>query len=646
MAKKPKKRLTALSLADLGNIKVTAVSKEPEEVWATPAAIYVLTQDDIRRSGATTIPDVLRLVPGVEVAQMDSGHWAVAIRGFNSQFSRYMLVLIDGRNVYSPLQGGVYWEGQMVPLDDIERIEVIRGPGGTIWGSNAVNGVINVITKSAKDTPGTVVTAGAGNIDRFGGEYRYGGSAGKNFDYRVYGMGFDRGSESHLDHDPYDFWDAGQAGFRADWNPQSRGSLTLQGEIYRGNDGTRTEYATYSPPAQNMLDGPEYLSGGDLQAHWKRAFQNGSDVQIRAYFDRTTLLAPALGEVRDTFDADFVHHLLLPHGQDFLWGLGLDISPRTTIQTVPTIDLLPHRLTDDLYSGFLQDRIALVHNRLWLTVGSKIEHNNYSGFEIEPSARLLWALGPRQTMWAAVTRAVRTPADIDEGLQLTGFLENTPTFPLFLRVFGNGQFGAEQLIGYETGYRSLIRPRLYLDLAAFHNDYNDLESYGLDPFLIQTQPLRVFIPFPWINGVMGSTDGFEVGPDWRPRRWWDLKGSYSYLSMDLRARPGFIDSGAAASDEGSSPRSEVVLQSQFNLPARFELDPTYRYESALAISPTLLVPAYGTADLHLGWRATPHLELSIAGQNLLQARHEEFSPTDGPPVAIRRSAYAKIMWKW
>ncbi|MGH9345174.1 MAG: TonB-dependent receptor plug domain-containing protein [Terriglobia bacterium] len=626
----------------MGNVKVTSVSKEPEEVWQTPAAIDVITQDDIRRSGATTLPDVLRLVPGVEVAQMDSDHWAVAIRGFNNQFSRYVLILIDGRNVYSPLQGGVYWEAQIVPLDDIERIEVIRGPGGTIWGPNAVNGVINIITKNAKDTHGSLLTAGGGNVDRGMGGYRYGGSAGKSFDYRVYGMGFDRGPEFHLDRDPYDAWATGQAGFRADWTPQSRDSVTFEGDIFKGDDGIRTSIASYAPPSQTNVNGTEDVSGGDILAHWKREFKNGSDVQVQAYFDRSNLLTPQLGEIRNTFDIDFVHHLPLGQRQDFIWGFGIDLSPRTFIQTVPTVDILPHRFTDELYSGFIQDQIALVQNRLWLTVGSKIVHDNYTGFELEPSAQLLWAPGPRQAVWAAVTRAVRTPSDLDEELRLTGLLTTQP-LPIYIRILGDGQFFSEQMVGYEAGYRSLLAPKVYLDVATFHNDYDYLQSYGTASPFAETPPLRIVIPFNFVNGVMGSTNGFEIAPDWKPEPWWDLKGSYSYLDMSLRTRPGFVDNGNAAADEGSSPQNQIAVQSQFNLPRRFELDPTYRYVSAL---PALAIPAYGTADLHFGWRATEHVELSITGENLLQPQHEEFTAISGLPVAIRRSAYGKVTFKW
>ncbi|MGH9397674.1 MAG: TonB-dependent receptor plug domain-containing protein [Terriglobia bacterium] len=635
-----------MSLLDLGNIKVTTVSREPEEVWRTPAAIFVLTQDDIRRSGATSIPEVLRLVPGVEVARIDSDHWAVGVRGFNSQFSRSVLVLIDGRSVYTPLFAGVYWDVQNVPLEDVDRIEVIRGPGGAIWGANAVNAVINIITKNAKDTHGALVSVGGGNVDQGTGEFRYGGGNGNGLNYRVYGMGFRRGPEFHFDHDPFDAWETGQIGFRTDWAPKGSDSFTLQGNIYNEDEGERNAIAAYSPPSQYNLDLTQEASGGHLLGRWKRELGTGSDVQVQAYFDRTNRIAPRdAGETRDTFDVDFLHHLTLPHHQDFIWGLGARWSPSTFIQLVPTFSFNPLRQTDKIYSGFVQDAIPIVQNQLWLTLGSKLERNNYTGFEVEPSARLLWMPGPRQTVWASVSRAVRTPSRLDEDLQLTGLLTTKP-LPIYVRIAGNGRFFSERLIGYEAGYRSLIRPRLYLDIAAFHNDYNYLSAYGLGSAFAELfpPPIHIVLAFPYANGIEGTTNGFEVSPDWKPKSWWQLKGSYSFLHMDMRRRPRNLDISTVLADEGSSPSQEVTIQSLFNLPKHFEFDQTYRYVSAL---PAISVPAYGTADLRLGWRPTGHLEFSLAGQNLLQPQHVEFAGSDpGPPVEVKRSVYGKITLRW
>src|SRR5579862_1095663 len=298
----PGERLAQLSLEELGNIKVTSVSKEPEAIRRTAAAIYVITHDDIRRSGATTIPEVLRLAPGVEVARIDSDHWSVAIRGFGSQFSKYVLVLIDGRSVYTPLYAGVYWDVQTVPLEDVDRIEVIRGPGGTIWGPNAVNGVINIITKNTKDTHGARVSVGGGNVERVSGAVRYGGGNGKNLNYRIYGTGFDRGPEFHRGEGAFDAWDQGQVGFRTDWTPATKDSLTVQGDLYKGDDGERDSVAVYSPPMETVVNGTNRVSGGDLEVRWRHVVNPGSDIEIQASFDRTYRLNPQLGEARNSFD--------------------------------------------------------------------------------------------------------------------------------------------------------------------------------------------------------------------------------------------------------------------------------------------------------------------------------------------------------
>ena len=342
--------LAQLSLEQLGNVEVTTVSKEPEEVWQTPAAIYVLTQDDIRRSGATSIPEALRLVPGVEVARADSNHWAIGIRGFESGFSKSVLVLIDGRSVYTPLYAGVYWDVQNVPLQDVDRIEVIRGPGGTIWGANAVDGVINIITKNAKDTQGAYASVGAGNVDEGTGSFRYGGEIGKSLNYRVYGMGFADDPEFHSNYDEFDAWQLGQAGFRTDWSRQDRDTFTVQGDFYNGSEGQLVSIGSYSPPGTVNLAGPVLVSGGNVLGRWERKFKTGSDLQIQTYYDRTSRLSPQLGEIRDTFDVDLLYHLTLKWHQDVLLGAGGRWSLDDIIQHVPTLNFLPAHETDKIFS--------------------------------------------------------------------------------------------------------------------------------------------------------------------------------------------------------------------------------------------------------------------------------------------------------
>ncbi len=638
---KPSTDLAQLSLEQLGEVEVTTVSKEPEEVWQTPAAIYVLTQDDIRRSGATSIPEALRLVPGVEVARGDADHWAVGIRGFESGFSKSVLVLIDGRSVYTPLYAGVYWDVQNVPLQDVDRIEVIRGPGGTIWGANAVDGVINIITKNAKDTQGAYASVGGGNEDEGTGSFRYGGELGKSVNYRVYGMGFADDPEFHSNYNEFDAWQLGQAGFRTDWSRQNGDTFTLQGDLYNGSEGQLVNVGSYSPPGTLSLAGPVLVSGGNFLGRWERKLKAGSDIQVQAYYERTSRLSPQLGEIRNTFDIDLLYHLKLKWNQDVLLGAGGRWSPDTILQDVPTLNFAPAHETDRIFSWFVQDQIPIVPKRFSLVLGSKFEYNNYSGFDIQPTARLLWTATTRQTFWAAITRAVRTPSRLDEDLELTDSL--IPGVPLFLRVQGNSTFGSEEMVGSEAGYRTLIFGKLYTDVAVFHNHYDRLYGYGdnaLNP--PGTPPGTTILQLSPVNVLGGDTNGFEISPDWKPTSWWQLKGSYSYLHLAVHNQPGLTDPlKVVFTDNGSSPHHEIVLQSLFNLPKRFELDPTYRYVSDL---PAQLVPAYNTVDIRLGWHATRQLEISLMGANLLEPHHPEFGGDPGPLVDIRRSAYLKVSW--
>ncbi len=634
-------RLNRISLEDLGDIEVTTTSKEPVKVSQTPAAIYVITQDDIRRSGATSIPEILRLAPGIEVARIDSSTWSVGVRGFGSAVSRSVLVLIDGRSVYTPLFAGVWWQVQDTLLEDIERIEVIRGPGGTIWGANAVNGVINIITKNARESHGVLVSTGGGSLDQGFLNFRYGGGNGKSFDYRVYGKAFTRAAEFHPSGRQFDDWHMAQTGFRADWDLHDRDTLTFQGDLYNGDAGQSAGITTYSPPYFSNVEQNAELSGGNLVGLWKRLLGAGSDIELETYYDRTNRRQASFAENRDTFDVDFIHHLSLPRRQNFLWGVGARFSSGNVVPVVPTLVFTPYSQTDKLYSAFLQDEISIAGDRLSLTIGSKFLHNNYSGFEIEPSARLLWKLRPQQTVWAAITRAVRTPSRIDEDLQLTAFVSSNPL--TFVRIVGDRKFSSEYLIGYETGYRTLVRPNLYIDIAAYYNDYTDLQSIepGL-PFLeTSPSPSHVVLPFMFRNGVLGKTAGFEIAPDWTPVRRWRLRSSYSYLHMDLNKSATSQDPSTIRTTEGSSPHHQVLLQSSLDFTRKVAFDQNLRYVSAL---PAQQVRAYATADAGFTWRARSSLNLSIVGQNLLQPHHPEYGG-DPSRVGIKRSVYGKITWQ-
>jgi iron complex outermembrane receptor protein len=500
--------------------------------------------------------------------------------------------------------------------------------------------VINIITKSTKDTHGRLAAVGGGNVEQGNGRFHYGGGYGTNLNYRVYGMAFGRAPGFHSDHNNFDDWQLGQGGFRMDWDNQKRDTLTLQGDLYKGNIGQRVNIAYYSPPASINVVGGQDVSGGNILGRWRRTVDAG-DIQVKAYYDRTYRLGPQLGETRNTLDVDFIHHLTLLPRQDFIWGVGARWSRSDFTQTVATVDFLPHHQSDNIYSVFLQDQIAIFRDKLQLTVGSKFEHNIYTGWELQPSARLLWTPSSHQTVWASVSRAVSTPSQVDENLQLTGY--TSVPFPFFLRIAGNPNFNSETLLGYEVGYRRLITPRLYLDLSLFHNKYNDLTSFGTFAFSVETNPspAHLLLTLPWANGIMGSTNGGEISPDWKATRWLELKASYSYVSLDLKNRPGNADASTLALDKGSSPRHEVTVQSLFNLPKRFEFDPTYRYVSAL---PAQSVKSYSTMDLRFGWRFAGNVEASVVGQNLFQPNHMEFGISPGPMVGVSRSVYGQIIW--
>lgn len=637
--------LKNLSLEQLSQIEVTTPSKAPQEAFRTAMAIYVITGDDIRRSGATCIPEALRLAAGVEVARIDANKWSIGIRGFGSRLSRSVLVLIDGRTVYTTLFDGTYWEVQDTVMDDIDRIEVIRGPGGVIWGPNAVDGVINVITKSAKDTEGLLASGGGGNVEQGFANFRYGGGNGRGFSYRFYAKAFTRGPEFHPDRENFDDWRMGQAGFRMDWARSIRDWFTVQGDIYDAEDGERVTATSYTSPYSVNVDANALLSGGNVVARWKRVLGEGNDLQLQVYYDRTNRHEPNLGELRNTFDADFLDRFRLPARQEISWGLGARFSMGDEIETVSGLSFVPAKRTDELYSGFVQDEIAVVPDRLSFILGTKLLKTNFTGVEAQPSARLLWTPTDKETLWASFTHAVRTPSDVEEDFYLLGYVTTTPNgTPYFARFNPNPNFAPEQLNSTEAGIRRLLTRNFYLGVSTFYNHYHDLFSEEIigQPYLEATPaPIHYLLPAQFRNGLAGDTKGFEVVPEWRPRKNWRVRGGYSFLNMDLRRAPGSADVGTAPIIEGSSPRHQVTAESDVDLPKRWQVDLSYRFVSAL---PGQGVSAYSTGDARVAWRANREIEFSLVGQNLMQPYHFEYGGDPGTLVGIRRSAYAEIRW--
>jgi iron complex outermembrane receptor protein len=618
-------QLKSLSLEDLGKIEVVTYSKAPVELQNTPSAMYVITSDDILRSGVTNIADALRLAPGVEVGRFTSTSWAVGIRGLQNNFSKSVLVLIDGRNVYTPLFAGVYWDVQDMPLENIDRIEVIRGPGGTIWGANAANGVINIITKKATETQGVMINVLGGTQDHTIDDAQYGGDA-HGTAYRVLGRGFERAHEYHIDGINDDAWHQERFGLRADKTAGSN-QYFAEADLYRGD----------SPHIVGATPYDDSTSGGDINLRWEHTSAHNAGFSLQAFFDRTIRIASGdVGETRNTIDIDFIHHLPLGGRNNFSYGAGLRWSPYQVIPPNQYETLIPASNLDHVYTGFLQDEIQLAE-KLFLTVGAKLQENNYSGFDIQPSGRLIWSPGQHQSLWMGVTRAVTTPSDLEESFHLEAV---APTEVLL--VTGNSKFKSEDLIGYELGYRRLITSRLYFDLAGFWNQYSRLQSFSAP--MVSTANGVTDITIEYENQISGSTAGIEVAPHFDLTPWWRVNLSYSYLNSNFQAAGATSDisaSGSVNTYEKSSPKHDLVIQSKIDLPAQFKFDQVYRFISAL---PAQKVQAYQTMDLRLGRSLGRDLSFQVVGQNLFQNVHDEWGTGDPnqPVIGIYRAAYVKL----
>jgi iron complex outermembrane receptor protein len=527
-------------------------------------------------------------------------------------------------------------------LEDVDRIEVIRGPGGTIWGANAVNGVINIITKRAQETQGGLLVAGGGSEEQGFGGVRYGGNIGENLFYRVYGKAFNRDAAFHSNVPDFDDWRMGQAGFRLDWDGHHGDAVTAQGDVYTGDAGQRAVLTTFAPPFRTTVEADADLAGGNLLGRWQRILSPTSDLSLQLYYDRTYRREPTFRESRDTFDIDVQHRFRIPWQQEIRVGLGYRLTSGDTA-AVPTIVFTPGRSTDQIFSAFVQDEISLLAEQLRLTIGSKFEHNDYSDFEVQPGARLLWLLAPQHTLWAAVTRAVRTPSRVEHDLSATSLLD--PRTPTFGRAIGNGTFVSEKLLAYELGYRRQPTSRLFLDITAFYNRYTDLLSLEPGtPFTETTPPpAHVIVPLFIRNGLHGEGYGVELAADWQPFDWWRVSGVYSYLHLNLTRDKDSLDASTVRSTEGSSPTHQLSLRSFLSLPGHLEVDLVWRYVDHL---PSQGVSSYLTLDARLGWRPLPPLTIAVVGQNLLMNHHAEFGGGSNGTTEIERSVYGKVVWHW
>jgi iron complex outermembrane receptor protein len=623
---RPEKNLADLSMEELMNETVTSVSKKEQKLSDAAAAISVLTNEDLRRSGATSLVDALRLVPGMNVASTNSAQTAVSARGFNNLYANKLLVLVDGRSVYSPVFSGVFWEQQLVMLDDVDRIEVIRGPGATVWGANAVNGVINVVTRDARDTQGTLLYGGGGDVQQTLAGARHGGRIGEHTYYRVYANEQSRddyllakGASAH------DNWSSQQGGFRLDHHPTDDTQATWQSEV------TTTDFADPAADAYNV----------NTLGRWTRDGSDRSGVEVQAYYDRNHRADPlSSSSTVDTLDFTLQHRFGLGERNDVIWGLGYRFIDGRISATNPAVMVPDPAFRQHVFSAFVQDEITLVPDKLTLTLGTKLEHNDYTGFEVQPSVHLVFKPTEKQTLWASVSRAVRTPSVLEAGTAYN-IIYGAPVFDSLGNAYlptlvGNPDVSAERLWAYELGWRIQPTSRVSVDVALFYNDYQDLMTIGNDPRLVPGIPIGT-AEYSWTNESSGRTYGGEASVTVAPTDTWRLTAAYSLLVARIQGtQPG------AEASERSSPKNQISLRSAYDFNKHWSLDGQLRYVDSIQG-----VPAYLTADLRLSYRPNDHLEYALVGQNLLDPSHPEQAATPFVLASeVPRGFYAKITWRY
>lgn len=642
--------LTRASLEDLMNLQVTSVSKKEQALSKAGSAVYVITQDDIRRSGATNVPDLLRMVPGVDVARINANTWAISIRGFNYRYSGKVLVLIDGRTVYTPLFSGVYWDQQnSMPLEDIERIEVIRGPGGTVWGANAMNGVINIITKSAEATRGGLISAETGSQDRAQGLVQYGGAAGSKGFYRVYGRySMNDDSPSIYGRPAVDLGHSSQIGFRSDWNLSPRDKMTVQGDVF-GASETQTTTTLFSARLPNYytFNDRVQVGAGNLLGRWNHVFANGSEATLQVYYDRSRRFDQGLN-IENTGDVDFQYHLHAGPRNDIVTGIGYRLTNQSWANGYE-VTLGSGNKLDNLFSSFIEDEFQIT-NSLALTAGIKLEHNAYTGYEYEPSVELVWSPSSRHTVWASISRAIQQPSWLYAEAQINQAAVPVPGggFAIY-QISGNPKGKAPALFDYELGYRTELSKRLTLDATVFLSDYDRLQTVEpLTPFFTQNPaPPHLVLPNLFENLGNASNYGVEASAHWDVSSWWRISPGFSLLEMNLSQSSHSKDTTftvRSGSTYGDSPKRQAQLRSAIKLSHNVEWDTSVFYVGSLAMGP---VPAYTRVDSRLGWQIREFVEVGITGQNLLTPRHIEF--LDGvqvTPMEAARAIVGKITWRF
>ncbi|MEI9918441.1 MAG: TonB-dependent receptor plug domain-containing protein [Bacteroidota bacterium] len=605
------KKLKSLSIEELMNIEVTSVSKVPQKLSEVASAVQVITNEDIRRSGATNIPEALRLSPNLQVSQLNSSAWIISARGFNTVFANKLLVLIDGRTVYTPLFGGVIWDIQSVLLEDVDRIEVISGPGGSLWGANAVNGVINIITKKARDTHGLFLTGAGGDFMKTQVAARYADSIGSNFFYRVYGQHSERNSTYHPDGTRNaDSWKNTQMGFNLGFYPTSSDEVTVQGDVNLGNRESTLPGSVFD--TQNIL------------ARWNHTANERSNFSLQAYYDRYWTNDPlSFGDELRTVDLDFQYKVTLAKKHKLLWGLGYR-NVHDHVLNRGVAGLVPEKRVLPIYSGFIQDEISLT-DHLKLTIGSKFLHNVYTGFEFQPSARLAFSPSEKNTLWTAVSHAIRAPSRLD----VDYFLPIEPQPPSVPSVAGGPNFQSERLNAFEAGYRTQPSSKISMSFATFYNIYNDIYSVETLP---GTQTYQIQ------NGSAATSWGGEFSGTYQVTNSWRLRGGFTYFGKDLHAKAGHVHDPSYLANDA---KHHLMLQSMLNLPFNFNLDIVARYMDYIPASfATVRIPEYATADVRLAFTYKA-MEIAVTGQNLARSKHSEYDA-----LKIPRSYFGRLTFRF
>lgn len=659
--------LLDLSIEDLLRVEIDSASRKSQLLSQTAAAAFVITQDDIRRSSARNVPELLRMVPGIEVAQIDANKWAVTARGFNGRFANKLLVLMDGRALFTPSFAGVFWDVQDTLLADIERIEIIRGPGGTLWGANAVNGVINIITRSSNETQGGELIASGDSNRSTSASLRYGDHVGADFSFRVYAKYLDQsGNENLAGHGTADDWHLGRIGARADWTLSPGSQLSMTTETYRGKSGASLMRPSLNPPYASFIQSDEDLSGFFTIAQWRRRLGEMHEFEAQTYFERTDHEGMLFGEKRDTARAELQYRFPLGDRQDVIAGAGYRHDAYTFEQTAD-VNVSPSHPSVSGYNAFVQGESQLIQNRLSLTVGIDLEHNPLSASHLDalPSGRLLLTLDERNRLWAAVTKAVSTPsyentaASVQNAAPIgaPGSAANPFPVPLVTTVVANPNVGSETLIAYELGYRVQLGSDVTLDSTVYFHDYRDVRSQATSAVYCAPSNTPVFEnplcvmdatsvveQLQFQNALHGNATGLELAADWVPYSALRLRAAYTRERLNLK--PASNDAALvaeAANTEGMSPRSQLFIRADFGLSRSMDVDLAIRHVDRL---PAIPVPQYWSADANVIWRVSPHLELSLSGTNLLQRAHLEFVSelADVVPTKIERVVAARARW--